>query len=216
MTWLRRLALLLWLLVAGAAALAQDLVPVPPPSARVIDQTGTLSAAEVEGLVAKLAAFEAEAGTQIVVLMLPTTQPEDIAAYTQRVGDAWKIGRRGVGDGLLIVVAKNDRRVDIAPAKALEGAVPDLATQQIIRSAIQPAFRANDYAGGLGAAIDQLVARIKGEALPPPTRRQPASSRPFGHLPFSDLMIFAFVALPVLCQTNGHEPSAPELVTQYN
>ena len=108
--------------------------------------------------------------------MVPTTQPEDIAAYAQRVGDTWKIGRREVGDGLLIVVAKNDRRINIETAKALEGAMPDLAARQIIDNAIRPAFRADDYAGGLNAAVDQLIARIKGEALPAPARRPHSSN----------------------------------------
>jgi uncharacterized protein len=198
MTLLRQLALLLSLLLAAAGLHAQDVLPVPPLSGRVIDQTGTLSAAQVEGLTRKLAAFEAEAGPQIVVLMVPTTQPEDIAAYAQRVGDSWKIGRRDVGDGLLIVVAKNDRRVNIQTAKALEGAVPDLAARQIIDSAIRPAFRADDYAGGLNAAVDQLMARIKGELLPAPSRKQAPSQSPLGNLPLSDLLIFALVALPVV------------------
>jgi uncharacterized protein len=199
MSLVRRLALLLSLLLASATLQAQDLLPVPPLSGRVIDQTGTLSAAQVQGLTDKLAAFEAASGPQIAVLLVPTTQPEDIAAFAQRVGDAWKIGRREVGDGLLIVVAKNDRRVNIQTAKALEGAIPDLAARQIIDSAIRPAFRADDYAGGLNAAVDQLMARIRGEALPAPTRK--ASSRPqdqFGGLQPMELLIFAFIALPVV------------------
>jgi uncharacterized protein len=197
MTLLRRLALLLALALGSAWAQAQDVLPVPPLSGRVIDQTGTLSAAQVDGLARKLAAFEAESGPQIVVLLVPTTSPEDIAAYAQRVGDSWKIGRRDVGDGLLIVVAKNDRRVNIQTAKALEGAVPDLAARQIIDGAIRPAFRANDYAGGLDAAVDQLIARIKGEHLPAPARRGAAKGSGL-QLPPTDLLIFAFVALPVL------------------
>jgi uncharacterized protein len=201
MTWLRQLGLLLSLLLAAllvASALhAQDVLPVPPLSGRVIDQTGTLSSTQVDGLTRKLAAFEAEAGPQIVVLMVPTTQPEDIAAYAQRVGDAWKIGRRDVGDGLLIVVAKNDRRVNIQTAKALEGAVPDLAARQIIDSAIRPAFRANDYAGGLNAAVDQVIARIKGEHLPAPSRKTTPQDS-FFRLPPTDLLIFAFIALPIV------------------
>jgi uncharacterized protein len=200
MTAARRLALLLTLalvaLFAGVPLRAQDLLPVPALSGRVIDQTATLSPAQVEGLSAKLAAFEAEAGPQIVVLLVPTTQPEDIAAYAQRVGEAWKIGRRDVGDGLVIVVAKNDRKVNIQTAKALEGAVPDLAARQIIDGAIRPAFRADDYAGGLNAAVDQLIARIKGEHLPAPTRKA-ASKRPGGWDPV-ELLVFAFVALPVV------------------
>ncbi len=197
----RQLALLLSLLLAAlwaAPALhAQDVLPVPPLSGRVIDQTGTLTAAQSEALTGKLAKFEAESGPQIVVLLVPTTQPEDIAAFAQRVGDQWKIGRREVGDGLVIVVAKNDRRVNIQTAKALEGAVPDLAARQIIEGAIRPAFRADDYAGGLNAAIDQLIARIRGEALPVPAR-QPAKSGLFGNLPPTDLLIFAFIALPIV------------------
>ncbi len=197
MRLVQQFALLLMLLVGGPALHAQDVLPVPPLSGRVIDQTGTLSGAETERLASRLAAFEAESGPQIVVLMVPTTQPEDIAAYAQRVGEAWKIGRRDVGDGLLIVVAKNDRRVNIQTAKALEGAVPDLAARQIIDSAIRPAFRAGDYAGGLNAALDQLIARIKGEHLPEPARTPPPSS-PFGGLQPLELLIFAFVALPVV------------------
>lgn len=194
---LRQLALLLALALFGPALLAQDLLPVPPLSGRVIDQTGTLSGAQRDAMSAKLAGFEAASGPQIVVLLVPTTQPEDIAAYAQRVGEAWKIGRREVGDGLLIVVAKNDRRVNIQTAKALEGAVPDLAARQIIDNAIRPAFRADDYAGGLNAAIDQLVARIQGEALPEPARGAAPSNWPGGWQPM-ELLIFAFVALPVV------------------
>ena len=201
MILVRQLALLLTLplaaLLASTPLHAQDVLPVPPLSGRVIDQTGTLSAAQAEGLTRKLAAFEADAGPQIVVLMVPTTQPEDIAAYAQRVGEAWKIGRREVGDGLLIVVAKTDRKVNIQTAKALEGAVPDLAARQIIDSAIRPAFRADDYAGGLNAAIDQLIARIKGKALPAPTRKSTSQS-PFGGLQPLELLIFAFIALPLV------------------
>jgi uncharacterized protein len=127
--------------------------------------------------------------------MVATTQPEDIAAYAQRVGDAWKIGRREVGDGLLIVVAKDDRRVNIQTAKALEGAVPDLAARQIIDRAIRPAFRAGDYAGGLDAAVDQLIARIRGENLPDPEAKPRGADR---GPQLEELMIFFFVAVPVI------------------
>ena len=199
MSFARQLGLLLVLLLAGAGLRAQDVLPVPPLSGRVIDQTGTLTAAQSEALTNKLAAFEAASGPQIVVLMVPTTQPEDIAAYAQRIGDAWKIGRRDIGDGLLIVVAKTDRRVNIQTAKALEGAVPDLAARQIIDNAIRPAFRVNDYAGGINAAVDQLMARIKGEGLPAPTRKPTSGSQsPFGGLQPMELLIFAFIALPIV------------------
>lgn len=191
----------LGVLVSGAApfigtARAQDLQPVPALTARVMDRTGTLSAAQRDALEAKLAAFEAKAGPQIVVLMVATTQPEDIAAFTQRLGDAWKIGRKDVGDGLLLVVAKDDRRLWIAPAKALEGAIPDLAARQIIRDRITPAFRNGDYAGGLNQGLDALIARMQGEALPAPRGSASGGATEVG-FQLEDLWIFLFVAVPV-------------------
>jgi uncharacterized protein len=131
-----------------------------------MDSTGTLDAAQRSALEAKLTAFEQSRGAQVVVLIVPTTQPEDIAAYAQRVGDTWKIGRKSIGDGLLLVVAKNDRKVRIETTKALEGAIPDLAARQVIDTAITPRFKQGDYAGGLDAAADQLIALISGENLP--------------------------------------------------
>jgi uncharacterized protein len=163
-----RQAMTALLLMAAAllGARAQGLLPVPALDARVIDQTGTLSAAQRGALDAKLQAFEQKKGSQIVMLMVPTTQPEDIASYANRVGNAWKIGRKAVGDGILVVVAKDDRKMRIEVAKALEGAVPDLAAARIIDEAMKPRFRQNDFAGGLDAAADQLIARVNGEALP--------------------------------------------------
>ena len=193
---MRRLALLLAALLCWALPLhAQDVLPVPALSARVIDQTGTLSEPQRAALDARLAAFEAEAGPQIVVLMVATTQPEDIASYAQRVADSWKIGRRDVGDGLLLLVAKNDRKVRIEVAKALEGAVPDLAARQIIDRAITPAFRAGDYAGGLAAAVDQLIARVKGEALPLPKAQRGAAPHTGGSLEQVGIFFFVIIAV---------------------
>lgn len=191
-----RLLLLTGALLCALVARAQDVLPVPPLSARVIDQTGTLSEGQRSALEAKLAAFEAQSGPQIVVLLVPATAPEDIAAYAQRVADTWKIGRRDVGDGLLVVVAKNERRVRIEVAKALEGAIPDLAARQIIDSAVRPAFRADDYAGGLNAAVDKLMQRIKGEGLPEPAARDGAQAD--RGLQLEELGMFFFVAVPVL------------------
>jgi uncharacterized protein len=148
---------------------------------------------------AKLAALEARRGSQLVVLMVPSTQPEDIAAYGQRVADSWKIGRLAVGDGLLIVVSKDDRRVRIEVAKSLEGAVPDLAAKQIISEVISPAFRKGDYAGGLNAAIDRLDARIGNEGLPEPSVAAKGALPPSGQgFNLQDLAIFLFVAVPVI------------------
>ncbi|MDL2337869.1 MAG: TPM domain-containing protein [Pseudomonadota bacterium] len=194
MAWLWALALLF----AGVTARAQDLLPVPPLAAQVIDQTATLSEPQRAALSAKLASIEQQTGSQIVVLLVPSTLPEDIAAYSQRIADAWKIGRRDVGDGLLIVVAKNDRRVRIEVAKALEGAIPDLAAKRVIDAQVTPAFRTGDYAGGLNAAVDQLATRIRGEALPAPSRPNAGGDGGNnGGLNLEALGIFFFVAVPM-------------------
>ena len=187
----------LWALLAlfSGPVRAQELLPMPALTARVMDGTGTLSTAQRDGLEAKLAAFEAQAGPQIVVLVVATTQPEDIAAFAQRVGETWKIGRKDVGDGLLLVVAKNDRRLWIAPAKALEGAVPDLAARQIARDIITPAFKTGDYAGGLDKGVDALMARIRGEGLPQPKRARGGAAE--DGFQAEDLLAFLFVAVPV-------------------
>ena len=180
-------------LAVASLAHAQGVLPVPPLAGRVIDQTDTLSAAQQQALSDKLTAIEAKRGSQIVVLMVPSTQPEDIAAYGQRVADQWKIGRLAVGDGILIVVAKNDRRVRIEVAKALEGAVPDLAARLIIDRSISPAFRAGNFAGGLEAGIDALMARIKGEGLP-----EPSAARDADAPPWEELAMFFFIAVFVV------------------
>jgi uncharacterized protein len=171
-SWLSRwLVLCFTALICVGAARAQDVLKVPPVTAQVIDQTGTLTSAQNAELTVKLATLEQQSGTQMVVLIVPTTAPEDIASYAQRVADTWKIGRRDVGDGVVIIVAKNDRRVRIEVAKTLEGAVPDLAAKRIISEQVGPAFKTGDYAGGLNLAIDALTARIKGEGLAQPTAR---------------------------------------------
>ena len=188
------------LLLAGlgwGAAQGQNLQPVPPLSARVIDQTGTLDAIQLKGLEDKLAALEQAKGTQIAFLMVATTQPEDIASYANRVGSAWKIGRKGVGDGVLLVVAKEDRKVRIEVAKTLEGAIPDLAAKQIIDEAITPNFRKGDFAAGLRAAADQLIARVNGEPLPAPQQRDAARGDGAG-FDWMNLAILLFFAVPVV------------------
>jgi len=192
---MRHLLALLLALVTGSL-LAQGVLPVPPLTAQVIDQTGTLDAIQLKGLQDKLIAFEQKKGTQIAILMVPTTQPEDIASYANRVGNAWKIGRKDVGDGVLLVVVKDDRKVRIEVAKTLEGAIPDLAARQIIDEAITPNFRKQDFAAGLHAAVDQLSARITGEALPAP--KAPAQRGAGRGFDWMDLGILLFIAVPVV------------------
>ena len=193
-----RALLLAWALLFAAGAGAQDVQPVPALAGRVVDQTGTLSAAQRAALDAKLAAFESASGPQIVVLMVPGTAPEDIASYAQRVADTWKLGRRAVGDGVLLVVAKNERTVRIEVAKALEGAIPDLAARQVIDRALVPAFRAGDYAGGLNAALDQLMARIRGEDLPAPQPRGGGGGGRSSGLGLEQMGIFLFAAVALI------------------
>jgi uncharacterized protein len=190
-----------WLLALAALLLAspvaaQDLQAIPTLTARVMDQAGVLQADQRAALEAKLAAFEAQAGPQIVVLTVASTGIEDIADYAQRAGDAWKIGRQGVGDGVLLVVARDDRKLRIQVAKALEGAVPDLAARQIIANQITPAFKRGDYAAGLNAGVDALMARIRGENLPAPAGHGGAArDSGFG---WEELAVFFFIAVPVL------------------
>lgn len=199
----QRLVWALFALVLGltgaAPAWAQEVLPVPALSGRVIDQTTTLSEAQRLALDAKLAALEAETGSQVVVLLVPTTQPEDIAAYTQRVADTWKIGRRTVGDGVLIVSAQGDRRVRIEVAKTLEGAIPDLAAKRILGEQITPAFKAGDFAGGLNQAVDKLAERIRGEALPGPDASAAGTGRGAGaELDWETLAMVFFIGVPIL------------------
>ena len=177
----------------AAGAWAQDLLPVPTLTARVIDQTQTLAEPERADLEAKLAAFEQRKGSQMVVLMVPTTQPEDIASYANRVGNAWKIGRKDVGDGILVIVAKNDRKMRIEVAKTLEGAVPDLAAIRIIDEEMKPRFRNNDFAGGLNAAVARLIGLVDGEALPAPSSGSDESAG--DGIDWENLAIFLFVGV---------------------
>ena len=189
------LALGLWLLCA--LALAQGLQPIPELRARVIDQTGTLDAASLAAIEAKLAAFEQSNGSQVVVVMVATTAPEDIADYTQRLGDAWKIGRAEVGDGVLFVIAKDDRRLRIATAKALEGAIPDLMARRILDGAVTPAFRSGDYAGGIQAGVDQILARIRGEDQPLPTAQAARTGGGAGDFDGMEVLVFLVFAVPM-------------------
>ena len=197
------LLLVFWQVLAGPTAWALDVLPVPALTARVIDQTGTLTPAQTADLEHKLAEFERSKGSQVVVLMVATTQPEEISGYANRVGNAWKIGRKSEGDGVLLIVAKNDRRVRIEVAKSLEGAIPDLAAKQIIDSAITPNFKAGNFAAGLGAASDLIMARIAAEGLP--AGESPAHGgfsgadhglNPLGNLDWLGSAIFLLFAVP--------------------
>lgn len=165
-----RLAVSLILGFACTVAFAVDsgLVPVPALTAHVTDLTGTLDATQKQALESELVALEKSKGSQVGVLIVPTTSPEDIAQYGIRVGDAWKLGRKGTDDGVILIVAKNDHRVRIEVGQGLEGAIPDAAAARVIREYIAPRFRANDYFGGIHDATTALGKLINDEPLPPP------------------------------------------------
>lgn len=161
---------LMWLVAGGllpGLAVAQE-VPVPDIKGWVTDQTGTLDASTVSQLNALLADLEKRKGAQVAVLMVPTTGEDTIESYARRVFDQWRIGREKVDDGILLVVAKDDRRLRIEVGYGLEGAVPDLVAGRIIREQITPRFKQGDYAGGVTAGVNSLVKRVDGEPLPAP------------------------------------------------
>jgi uncharacterized protein len=164
-------AALLALLVCWAFAAAAD-VAVPPLSGRVVDQTGTLSAGDISALTQTLKNLETRKGSQVAVLIVPTTAPETIEQYSIRVAEAWKIGRKKIDDGALLVVAKNDRKLRIEVGYGLEGALTDVTSKRIIDEIIVPKFRNGEFAGGISAGVDRIVAVIDGEKLPAPISPQ--------------------------------------------
>ena len=170
------------------------LKPVPALSARVTDLTSTLSAAERASLESKLAAFEQATGAQMAVLLVPTTLPEPVEAYAIRVADAWKIGRKGRDDGVLLVVAKDDRRLRLEVGYGLEGAIPDAVAKRIVAEDVAPRFREGRYADGIDAAADRVIAIVgKGEAPPP----QRVSRGPRG-LSLETIALLALVVVPAV------------------
>lgn len=182
--------LALGLALAGAA---RGEVPVPPLQSRVTDLTHTLSAEQRQALESRLAAFEMENGSQLAVLLVPTTQPETIEQYGIRVAEAWKLGRKGMDDGALLLVAKEDRALRIEVGYGLEGAIPDAVAKRIIEEIIVPRFREGDFAGGVNAGMNALMGLVKGEALPaPPSRdtRQTGVALLEDALPLALLFVF--------------------------
>jgi len=169
----RRLSRLLWLmamaLLSPVLLHAAD-AAVPQLARHVTDLTGTLNAQQIEQLDSQLVSLEKTKGAQLVVLMVGTTEPQDIESYSLAVAEANKIGRKGTDDGVLLLVAKNDRHVRIEVGYGLEGAIPDAATARIIREYIAPKFRSNDYFGGISDAVGALTQLIDVEPLPPPVQ----------------------------------------------
>lgn len=146
---------------------------VPTLTARVTDQTETLSASQRATLEARLKELEQRKGAQLAVLIIPTTQPESIEQYGIRVAESWKLGRKGIDDGLILIVAKNDRKLRIEVGYGLEGVVPDAIAKRVIDEVIVPRFRRGDFAGGIESGMNVLIRMVEGESLPPPAKRPP-------------------------------------------
>jgi uncharacterized protein len=190
-------------------AWAQNVVPVPTLKARVTDLTGSLSADQLTRLEQKLAAFEARKGSQIAVLIVATTNPETIEQYSIRVAEQWKLGRKGVDDGALLLVAKDDRAVRIEVGYGLEGALPDAIAKRIIEDIIVPRFKSGDFYGGIDAGVDVLIKVVEGEPLPPASEQGHASGDSGSPLLLFTVGIFVVVILAsVLRALLGRAPAA--------
>ena len=164
-------ALLAALAFGPASAQQAGLQNIPGYSSRVVDTVGLLQPDEKARLEQKLQAFEERKGSQVAVLIVATTQPEEIEQYSIRVADAWKPGRKGVDDGAILIVAKQDRRMRVEVGRGLEGALTDLVSRRVIDETVRPAFRAGEFGAGIEAGVDRMIGVIDGEPLPPPDPR---------------------------------------------
>lgn len=192
LSW-RFLLVLLCGLAAGSHA--QELQPVPSLAAHVTDTIGLLPAPRREALEARLATLEREKGAQVAVLLVATTRPEAVEAYALRVAEAWRLGRQGVDDGILFLIARDDRRMRIEVGRGLEGALPDAIAKRIIAEVVAPHLRDGDFAGGVEAGVEAIAARVAGEALPAPTAEEGRRGQTWG---FEELVVLGIVVTIVL------------------
>lgn len=177
------------LLLLGAAAAYAE-VAAPPLRARVTDLTGTLTREQAAALERELAQFEARKGAQLAVLIVPTTAPETIEQYGIRVGEAWKLGRAGVDDGAILLIALEDRALRIEVGYGLEGVIPDAVAKRVVAEVIVPFFKQGDYYGGIHAGVTRLMRLIDGEPLPPPQARDPGWAGLERALPLAFIAVF--------------------------
>lgn len=171
-------------------------VPVPALTGRVVDQAGILSGEQRQAISRKLEAFEQSKGSQVAVLVVPTTAGEAIEDFATRVTDQWKLGRAGVDDGVLLVVAMQERRMRIQTGRGVQGTLTDALSKRIIAERMTPLFRAGDFAGGISVGVDSIVAAVSGESLPAPAR---SGARPAGspNEPLSQVLFLGFMLVPV-------------------
>jgi uncharacterized protein len=183
--------------VRAADAPKDGLVPVPPLTSAATDQTGTLSASERQALESKLRDWEARTTNQLAVLIVPTTAPEPIEQYTLRVAEAWKIGQKGKDNGAILLVAKNDKRIRIEVGYGLEGVLTDVTSRRIIAENVAPEFSKGNFAAGINAGVDRIIAVVDaGEPLPALTPQR--KTAPPRHFDFGTMLIVLLVAVPVL------------------
>ena len=186
---------MLQLLLAFLLPLAAAAADIPPLKARVTDVTATLNAQQSGALEQTLAEFEARKGAQIAVLLVPTSQPETIEQYSVRVFESWKLGRKGVDDGVLLVIAKNDRKLHIEVGYGLEGILPDAIAKRIIEDDIVPRFKQGDFYGGIRAGTDRIMRVVEGEKLPPPASQTSVRTHPEARGFNSDWLIPALMII---------------------
>lgn len=199
-----RLALLVCSLALGHTALAGDgLVAVPPLTSPVTDLTGTLDASQRATLESGLRAFEKERGSQIAILLLPTTKPETIEQYSIRVAEAWKVGRKGKDDGVIVLVAKDDHKLRIEVGYGLEGGLNDATAKRIVSEIMAPRFKAGDWAGGLQAGVERIQAVIAGENLPPPEAAKAGSDSDWEDAALAPGLVACLFVGTMLCRALG-------------
>lgn len=203
--WLSFFLLCLLPFIQLPVAVATEVVAVPALTARVTDLTGTLTAEQKSTLEARLQALETQKGSQLAILLVPTTQPETIEQYSIRVVDHWKLGRKKVDDGVLLLIAKDDRKLRIEVGYGLEGALPDVIAKRIIAEDITPHFKQGDFYGGIVAGITRIDAVIQGEELPSPQQKNNGTSIE-SYLFF--LVFFALISGSILRRILGTFPGA--------
>ena len=181
---------------AVLAATPADPIPVPKLTARVVDLTGTLTASERAAIEAKLAAFEQAKGSQVAVLLVPSIGSEAIEEFAGRVTDDWKLGRKGVDDGVLFIVAKQERKMRIHTGRGVQGTLTDALSRRIIADIVAPRFRSGDFAGGIEAGVDAIMKAIEGESLPFPARK--AQGKVDTLSSYSEFLWMGFILVPIV------------------
>ena len=186
-----------WVAIFAHAA-DGDFQPVPPLKQRVTDLTATLSSADEARIEARLREFEAQKGAQIAVLIVGTTLPEPAFDYSMRVVDAWKLGRKDVDDGVLFLIVKNDRKLEIRTGRGVQGTLTDAMSKRIISEIVAPKFRSGDFAGGIEQGVEKIIAVLQGEALPPPQKKRVAVQSASYDTFFYIALFAAFAVGPLL------------------